>query len=73
MSVIEVVQRENIRSNLIIQHLAESKSNEPSERQAHDMKMLQLILKDLSISNYFMADLREEVKFLRRIGDRKEQ
>ena len=35
--------------------------------------MLQLILRDLNISNYFMADLREEVRFLRRIGDRKEQ
>ena len=38
MSVTEVVQRENIRSNIIIQNLAESNSNEPSERQAHDMR-----------------------------------
>ena len=72
-SIAEISERENNRSNLIIHGVSKSASMEPSERQAHDIKMLQNILNELGLSNYFRDELREDVRFLRRIGEKKEQ
>ena len=51
----------------------ECASNEPSERQAHDLEMRQNILKELGLSNSIKAELREDIKFVRRIGERKDE
>ena len=69
MSVAELGERESNKNNVIMHRVAESASNEPSERQAHDLEKLVNILKELGLINYIKA---EDVKFIRRIGERKE-
>ena len=72
-SIAEISERENNRNNLILHGVKESASNDPSERQAHDAKMLQNILHHLGMSNYFKPDLKEDVRFLRRIGEKQSE
>ena len=73
MSLVEMSERENNRNNVIIHKVPESTSNEPSERQAQDLKWLQIILRDLGLLRFIKAELGEHIKFFRRIGERKEQ
>ena len=71
MSMAEIGEREGNRNNIVIHRVPESTSTEPSERQAHDLEMLQIILKELGLSNFISAELREGIKFVRRIGEKK--
>jgi hypothetical protein len=73
ISLTEINERESNHSNVMIHNVPESNSNEPSVRQAHDLKKLQIILRELGLLKFIQADLREHVKFIRRIGERKEQ
>ena len=73
MSLAEIAERENNRTNVIIHRVSESASSEPSERQAHDMNMLKIIFKELGLSNMIKTERREDIKFIRRIGEKKEQ
>ena len=72
MSIAELSERESNCNNVIIHRVPESENIEPTERQAHDFKMLKIILKELGLLNYINAELREDVKFVRRIGEKKE-
>ena len=72
-SLAEIGEREANRSNVILHRVPESASSEPSERQAHDLDMLNIILSELGLTNIIKAELREGLKFVRRIGEKKEQ
>ena len=67
MSLSEISERESNRNNVVIHRLPESCSSEPSKRQAHDLEMLQILLRELCLSNFIKAELREGIKFVRRI------
>ena len=73
ISLTEINERENNRSNVMIKNVPESNSNDPSVRQDHDLKKLQIILRELGLLKFIQADLREHIKFIRRIGERKEK
>ena len=70
MSLAETDERNKNHNNIIIHRVLESKSSKPTEKQAHDHDILQIILKKLGLSNIIRA---EDIKFIRRIGDKKEQ
>ena len=73
VSMAEINERENNRNNVIIHKVPESTSNKPTERQAHDIERLQIILRELGLFRFIKDDLREHIKFIRRVGERKEQ
>ena len=69
----EVTERENNHKNVIIHNVPESYSSNPSEQQAHDIQKLQIILGELGLMRFINADIREHIKFIRRIGERNRQ
>ena len=64
MTMAEISTREGNRNNVIMHRVLESTSTEPSERQAHDLEMLQIILRELGLSNQIRAEIKEGVKFV---------
>ena len=72
-SLSELSERETKRNNVIIYKIPESTSNTPSDGQAHDVEQLQFIFRELGLSRFIKDDLREHIKLIRRIGEKKKQ
>ena len=60
-------------NNAILHCVPESASNNQSERQAHDLEKLKIILRGLGLSDSIKAEYRKDIKFIRRIGEKRQQ
>ena len=58
---------------MIIHQVQVSTSNEPQERQYHDQERFQIILRELGLLGEMNTESNKGIKFIRRIGKRKEQ
>ena len=73
MSLAEMSERENNQNNVVIHMVQESTSNEPNERRYHDQERFQIILRELGLLRVMNTESNGGIKFIRIIGQRKEQ
>ena len=71
MSVDEMSERESKRNNVILHGVPESASSDASERHTHDLLKLEIILRELGLTDSTKA--KKDIKFIRRIGEKRQQ
>ncbi len=64
----EMQERGNRQKNIIIHRIPESSSRETRDRIDHDEEMVEQLFMELGLTNVIKARIREDIKFLRRLG-----